>query len=93
MIGYIEGRAPTAVSKDDIKHLIECAKALRFGCVEQREEEQWDDWLEHCEKVLGEETFRRLVAEGLGYLKRSNEAIYKTDELHPMEQDEFDDLD
>lgn len=36
MAQHIEEKASIAITKDDIKSLIECASALRFGCIEQR---------------------------------------------------------
>ena len=37
MVSYIEAKAISAISKEDIKHLLECVKELRVGCIEQKE--------------------------------------------------------
>ena len=48
MVSYIEAKAISTISKEDIKHLLECVKELRVGCIEQKEEDFWDNWLEKC---------------------------------------------
>ena len=77
MVAYIENRAMSAISKEDMKHLLDCIRELRIGCIEQKEEDYWDHWLEKCQSVIGEETFKILISQGLGYLKKSNEDMYK----------------
>ena len=82
-----------AISKEDIKNLVEYASTLRFGCIEQRETQFWDNWLETCPAKIGEEVFKKLIAEGLGFINKSNQAVYKTEELHPVVEEEYDELD
>jgi hypothetical protein len=72
---------------------MDLATALRFGCVEQRESKFWDEWLEKCPTKIGEDTFKKLIAEGLGFINRSNEDMYKAEEFHPVVEEEFDELD
>ena len=62
MVAYIENRAMSAISKEDMKHLLDCIRELRIGCIEQKEEDYWDNWLEKCQSVIGEETFKILIS-------------------------------
>lgn len=80
MAEHIQNRAENALSKEDVKHVIECATELRFGCIEQKETEFWDKWLENCPMRLGDNMFKKLLSEGLGFLNKSNEDLYKPSE-------------
>jgi hypothetical protein len=55
---------------------------MRRGCDEQQEEMFWDDWLEKAEHNLPKKLYTKIVDEGLGFLKKSNDKLYKFKTLH-----------
>jgi hypothetical protein len=67
---------------------------MRKGCVEQKEAEFWDEWFAMVPKTLNENLFHLMKVSGLGFIKRSNEEVFRHDveDMKPVSQ-EVDDLD
>ena len=75
--------------------VMECVKALRKGCVKEREENAWDIWLGGSFDRFPDFVRRELKNEGLGFITRDNKGLFEvvgnslTKNLQKVEYDDL----
>lgn len=58
---------------------MDCLTSLRNGCIREKEEAEWDHWLEKSIEKFGGEMKFKLKEKGLGFILRSNGDLYKVE--------------